>query len=129
MFWDGSRWMREEVTSASRGRPSPIVAWATTAIMVIGLAATALPLRLAEARSTPTISVWWTDASSAVASSPAGDSHFTAGGCGFRANDGNYYLVVYGPAPDTASLAYWVDPFPVDRSGCGSATPLWTSSG
>jgi hypothetical protein len=57
------------------------------------------------------------------------DSHFVASGCGFRANSSDYYLVIYGPAPDTASLAYWVDPFPVGSDGCGSATPTWTSSG
>jgi hypothetical protein len=57
------------------------------------------------------------------------DSHFVASGCGFRAGSSDYYLVIYGPAPDTASLAYWVDPFPVGGDGCGSATPSWVSSG
>ena len=56
------------------------------------------------------------------------DSHFETSGCGFRANSSDYFLI-YGPAPDTASLAYWVDPFPVGRDSCGAATPSWTSSG
>jgi len=97
--------------------------------MIFGFAAAAVPLRLVEARSAPAIPVWWSNSSSVTDSSQAGDSHFIAGGCGFRANDKSYYLVVYGPAPDTASLAYWVDPFPVRGDGCGSASPSWASSG
>jgi len=62
-------------------------------------------------------------------SSVTTDSHFVASGCAFRANSSDHYLVIVGPAPDTASLAYWVDPFPVGRDGCGSATPSWSSSG
>jgi hypothetical protein len=78
------------------------------------------------ARSGP----WITVASGTkAASSGTYDSHFVASGCGFRANGKDYYLVVRGPAPDTASLAYWVDPFPVGGNGCGSTTPSWTSSG
>jgi hypothetical protein len=65
----------------------------------------------------------------AVTQDPAGSSHFTAAGCGFRAGSPDYAMVVLGPAPDTASLAYWVDPFPVDANGCGTATVSWTSSG
>jgi hypothetical protein len=57
------------------------------------------------------------------------DSHFLAHGCNFRADGSDYYLVIHGPAPDTASLAYWVDPFPVGGDGCGSASPSWSSSG
>jgi hypothetical protein len=57
------------------------------------------------------------------------NSHFVASGCGFRANSKDYYLVIHGPAPDTKSLAYWVDPFPVGGDGCGQATPSWSSSG
>jgi hypothetical protein len=68
-------------------------------------------------------------AAGAKVSSATTDSHFVASGCGFRANNSDYYLVVRGPAPDTASLAYWVDPFPVGGEGCGAATPSWTSSG
>jgi hypothetical protein len=56
-------------------------------------------------------------------------SIFTAWGCDFRPGDPNYFMVVRGPAPDTASLAYWVDPFPVRADGCGAATVSWTSSG
>jgi hypothetical protein len=40
-------------------------------------------------------------------------SHFTASGCGFRASDDSYYLVVRGPGLTPASLTYWVDHFPV----------------
>src|SRR5512141_11040 len=32
-------------------------------------------------------------------------SIFSAYGCGFRANNPDYYMVVRGPAPDTTSLA------------------------
>ena len=64
----------------------------------------------------------------APASSTSG-SIFTSHGCGFRSNSNDYYMVVRGPAPDTASLAYWVDPFAVDSNGCGSSTVSWTSSG
>jgi hypothetical protein len=65
----------------------------------------------------------------AVNQDPAGSSHFAVAGCGFRADSPDYAMVVVGPAPDTASLAYWVDPFPVDANGCGSASVSWTSSG
>jgi len=57
------------------------------------------------------------------------DSYFVASGCGFRANSPDYYMVIHGPAPDTAKLAYWVDAFPVGGDGCGEATPTWTGSG
>jgi hypothetical protein len=97
--------------------------------MIIGLAAVIAPLQLiAAARSGPNLSVWWGD-SRPNTTTLSGDSHFNAGGCRFRANDENYYLVIHGPAPDTESLAYWVDPFPVGSDGCGRATPSWTSSG
>lgn len=56
-------------------------------------------------------------------------SIFTSFGCGFRANSKDYYMVVRGPALDTSSLGYWVDPFAVGSSGCGSSTVSWTSSG
>jgi hypothetical protein len=65
----------------------------------------------------------------AVTQEPAGSSHFSASGCGFRPGSSDYAMVTRGPAPDTASLAFWVDPFPVDAAGCGSATVGWTSSG
>ena len=67
---------------------------------------------------------------SALAPTSSSDgSIFTAFGCGFRASNPDYYMVVRGPAPDTASLAYWVDPFAVGADGCGSSTVSWTSSG
>lgn len=72
---------------------------------------------------------WIIVGSGTALSSATVDSHFVASGCGFRANGSDYYLVVYGPAPDTASLGYWVDAFPVGSDGCGSATPSWISSG
>jgi hypothetical protein len=56
-------------------------------------------------------------------------SHFTASGCGFKANDSGYELVVRGPGQFTSSLTYWVDAFPVGSSGCGSASPTWSGSG
>jgi hypothetical protein len=56
-------------------------------------------------------------------------SIFTASGCGFRANDTHYAMVVYGPAVDTASYGYWVDSFRVGANGCGSSIVTWTSSG
>jgi hypothetical protein len=64
----------------------------------------------------------------APASSTDG-SIFTSYGCGFRANSSDYYMVVRGPAPDTSSLGYWVDPFAVGSDGCGSSTVSWTGSG
>jgi hypothetical protein len=125
-YWDGTRWIADK--AAPVPKPSRLHNWAATAVMVLSMAAIAIPISLVGARSGPTLSVWWGDAGS-NASALSGDSHFTAGGCSFRANDENYYLVIHGPAPDTASLAYWVDPFPVGGDGCGSATPSWTSSG
>jgi len=125
-FWNGFQWV-DETPASSPTKPSRLHNWAATGLMILSLAAIAVPIQFIAARSTPTISVWWTDGSALTTLS--GDSHFTAGGCGFRANDANYYLVIHGPAPDTASLAYWVDPFPVGSAGCGSATPSWTSSG
>ena len=68
-------------------------------------------------------------AASGARSSLVTDSHFETSGCGFRASSSDDFLVIYGPAPDTASLAYWVDPFPVGRESRGAATPSWTSSG
>jgi hypothetical protein len=56
-------------------------------------------------------------------------SHFTASGCGFKANDSNYELVVRGPGQFTSSLTYWVDAFPVGLNGCGRASPSWSGSG
>jgi hypothetical protein len=56
-------------------------------------------------------------------------SLFTATGCGFRTSSNDHYMVVRGPAPDTTSLGYWVDPFPTGRDGCGNATVSWTGSG
>jgi hypothetical protein len=64
-----------------------------------------------------------------AASSAGISSHFTASGCGFKANDPNYELVVRGPGQFTGSLTYWVDAFPVDSNGCGSASPTWSGSG
>ena len=126
-FWNGTRWV-EEQSAPPAPRPSRAANWAATAAMVIGLAAIMAPLQMiTAARSGPTLSVSW--GTSAPTTTLSGNSHFTASGCGFRASDDNYYLVIRGPAPDTASLAYWVDPFPVASDGCGSATPSWTSSG
>jgi len=68
-------------------------------------------------------------ASAFAPTSSTDGSIFTSSGCGFRANSADYYMVVRGPAPDTASLAYWVDPFAVGSNGCGSSTVSWTSSG
>jgi hypothetical protein len=67
--------------------------------------------------------------STAAATSSGMTSHFTATGCGFRASDDSYYLVVRGPGLYTSSLTYWVDHFPVGSNGCGSATPSWAGSG
>lgn len=126
-FWNGTRWV-DETTQSPAAKPSRLANWAGTGLMILALGAIAVPLQFAAARSGPTLAVWW-GTSAPTTSALSGDSHFTAGGCGFRANDKNYYLVVYGPAPHTASLAYWVDPFTVGASGCGSATPSWGSSG
>jgi hypothetical protein len=120
--WDGNRWVPESPVSPAPRR-SQVTDSVATVAMLIGLVALMIPLQLIlAARSNPTLSVSWPGSS-------VGDSHFVAEGCGFRADDGSYYLVEHGPAPDTASLAYWVDPFPVGSDGCGSATPSWTSSG
>jgi hypothetical protein len=56
-------------------------------------------------------------------------SNFTAAGCGFRASDESYYLVVRGPGLYTSGLTYWVDHFPVGSDGCGAASPTWSGSG
>jgi hypothetical protein len=56
-------------------------------------------------------------------------SHFTTSGCGFRAGDDSYYMVIRGPGLYTDGLTYWVDHFPVSSDGCGSASPTWSGSG
>jgi hypothetical protein len=76
-----------------------------------------------------TIQVTFDGSTARVAEADATGSIFTSWGCGFRANSPDYYMVVRGPAPDTASLAYWVDPFVVGSDGCGRSTVSWTSSG
>ena len=80
----------------------------------------------ASAKPLGTISV---SDSTAAAAAGGMTSHFTASGCGFRANDDNYYLVVRGPGLYTSSLTSWVDHFPVASNGCGSASPSWSGSG
>ena len=101
-----------------------ILSAAVIAALVVAPAAT---LAAKGGNSAPWIAV--NSGSALSLTSVAVDSHFVASGCGFRANGSDYYLVVYGPAPDTASLGYWVDSFTVGGDGCGSATPTWASSG
>ena len=93
------------------------------AVLVLVLATS---VGLANAKATGTISV--SDSTTAAASAGM-SSHFTATGCGFRANDVSHYLVVRGPGLYTTNLTYWVDHFPVDSNGCGSASPSWSGSG
>jgi hypothetical protein len=81
----------------------------------------------ASAKPLGTISV--TDTSTAAPTTGGMSSHFTASGCGFKANDSGYELVVRGPGQFTSSLTYWVDAFPVGSNGCGSASPTWSGSG
>jgi hypothetical protein len=97
--------------------------FATSAVLILAFATT---VAFANAKPLATISV----SDSTLAASSAGmSSHFTASGCGFRANDNSYYLVVRGPGLNTSSLTYWVDHFPVGSDGCGSASPSWSDSG
>jgi hypothetical protein len=95
---------------------------------ILALAVTSVALA---APKSPTITV--TDNGTGLAASSTSptsfSSHFTASGCGFKANDSNYELVVRGPGLYTSSVTYWVDAFPVGSNGCGSASPSWTSSG
>jgi hypothetical protein len=97
-------------------------------VAVLALAVTGVALG---APKSPTITV--TDNSSLGATSTTSasgfSSHFTASGCGFRANDSNYELVVRGPGLYTSGLTYWVDAFPVGSGGCGSASPSWAGAG
>jgi hypothetical protein len=95
------------------------------ALAVLGLVL-ATSVGFASARATGTLSV--TDSTSG-ATSAGMSSHFTASGCGYRANDGSYYLVVRGPGLYTSNLTTWVDHFPVASNGCGSASPSWSGSG
>jgi hypothetical protein len=81
------------------------------------------------AHSNPTITVTDGTGLSATSASTGMSSHFTASGCGFRANDASDYLVIHGPGVDTTSLTYWVDHFPVGADGCGSVSPSWSGSG
>jgi hypothetical protein len=127
--WDGSRWVEPE------GRPaiptSRKTRWAATAVMILGLAAVILPFtgagagRLGSLQVTMGGTTTRTDATVTAVDS----SKFTGWGCGYRANSSDYYMVVRGPAPSTESLGYWVDPFPTNRDGCGSAAISWASSG
>jgi hypothetical protein len=96
--------------------------------LVTTLALSAVTIAFA-APKTATITV--TDNSSGLsAPSTSGfSSHFNASGCGFKANDPNYELVVRGPGQFTSSSTYWVDAFPVSSNGCGSASPSWSGSG
>jgi hypothetical protein len=97
-------------------------------VTILALAVTSVALAAAKS---PTITV--TDNGGALATSSTSptsfSSHFTASGCGFRASDSNYELVVRGPGLYTSSLTYWVDAFRVDNKGCGSASPSWANSG
>ena len=97
-------------------------------LTILALAVTSVALA---APKSPTITV--TDNGSGLAASSTSptsfSSHFTASGCGFRANDSNYELVVRGPGLYTSSLTYWVDAFRVGSNGCGSASPSWATSG
>ena len=79
------------------------------AVLVLVLATS---VGLANAKATGTISV--SDSTTAAASAGM-SSHFTATGCGFRANDVSYYLVVRGPGLYTTNLTYWVDHFLSER--------------
>jgi hypothetical protein len=97
------------------------------AILGTILALVAASIALAAPKS-PTISV--SDSSGLAASGTTGmSSHFTASGCGFRANDDSDYLVVRGPGLYTSGLTTWADHFPVGADGCGAASPSWSGSG
>src|SRR5215218_260334 len=126
-FWDGSTWAPEP-HSASPQRRSSIVGRIKPAALMAMVAltlATGTVFAGGGASKGPWISV--SSGDGARLTSATVDSHFLATGCGFRAGSSTYYLVIHGPAPDTASLAYWVDSFQVGSNGCGSATPSWTS--
>src|SRR5437879_12219307 len=91
-------------------------------VIILALAVTSVALA---ATKSPTITV--TDNSTGLAASSTSptsfSSHFTASGCGFRANDNSYYLVVRGPGLYTSGLTTWANQFPVGADGCGSASP------
>jgi hypothetical protein len=98
-----------------------------------GAAATILALVVASvalaAPQSATISVTDSTSGLAAAGMSSFTSHFTAAGCGFRANDSNDYLVIRGPGLYTSGLTTSADHFPVDGNGCGSASPSWSGSG
>lgn len=144
-FWTGTHWEQDVPAQAPhRGMPRFIAAVveATLVAAIIAMVALAFSpvsrpasqlanVGVAQARSMGTIRVTFgstTTATDARVFMNDG-SKFSSDGCGFRARSDDYYMVVRGPAPDTDGLAYWVDPFPVDGTGCGSATVSWTSSG
>jgi len=100
------------------------VKFAGAAATILALAAASIALA---APQSPTISV--TDNGLSAASTTGMSSHFTAAGCGFKANDSSDYLVVRGPGLYTSGLTTWADHFPVGSNGCGSGSPTWSGSG
>jgi hypothetical protein len=129
-YWDGTQWVADAPGRGARDR-HPIVQHVLAAVAeggMIALLTIGLVAGTAFAASqTGTISVTFNGAGLGPSSNTG--SVFTARGCGFRANNTDYAMVVYGPAPQTSSYGYWVDYFPVDAAGCGSSTVSWTSSG
>jgi hypothetical protein len=95
-------------------------------VAILALAVTSVALA---ATKSPTITVTDNSTGLAATSTISFSSHFTASGCGFRANDNGYYLVVRGPGLYTSGLTTWANQFPVGADGCGSASPNWSSSG
>lgn len=131
-FWTGTHWVAEPAAkppprpSRARHIAEAVTEGALVALLVVGLVAGS-----AFAGRMGSIDVAFGDVTTDTTAKVTSDSGsiFTAFGCGFRANDDAYYMVVYGPAPDTKRNAYWVDPFPVGSDGCGRARVSWTSSG
>jgi hypothetical protein len=130
-YWDGQRWVDQDRPRKEAGRFDRLTRWAATGGMLLVLGALLVPFTGASAARLGTLQVTMggtttrTDATVTALSS----SKFTGWGCNFRANSKDYYMVVRGPAPDTSSIAYWVDPFPTNGDGCGSAAVSWSSSG
>jgi hypothetical protein len=99
-----------------------------TAALVSVIALSAATVALAAPKS-PTITVTDGTGLSSTSLTSGFSSHFTASGCGFRANDQNYYLVILGPGLYTSQLTTWVDRFSVGSDGCGTGSPSWSGSG
>lgn len=137
-FWDGTRWVPEQ-SERPRARPSRLTAWTATTLMVLGLAAPAVP-QLVLARTTS--SVWVVELTGTLAPQTLQyGQHFTVGYTTSARqpwalaqcypNDTTTFSGTYA---DGTIWAEWYSvypggPAPQDFILGESVAPLWTAGG